>query len=698
MIIDAPRALPYLRRRVRTLGTIGAALVIVLVAGLALRAPIEGAMLTATLRGATGYHVELGGVRHLGSNLVIDDLRIGTRPGALVAEIPRVEVQSAAGRVTVALLHPRFALLPDRWQSGVARPIDDVLRRLHLERSVVDVSVEDGIATLAGGAVPAAAVRLVDVAGTARMTAGLLTYDLAANLADGAARYPIKGIAQVVDGALSAQWMAPVVPLLPLAGLADGASARVRAGVLRNLTLSYGDAPRAFRLDGRLEGARIDLDGHEISGLHGPIALTGDALGTPGIRGAFDGLPFDFAGETHDLDARWPWDGSSQLRALERLAGAIATTPKLQSMHLEALAPGLAYAEFAASSENGPVAVSALSIDANEPTLRFDTAIAEDHVVSGGERTSAMGTRTHAIAGVNGDYFDIGRTYQPQGMLIRSGELVRGPTDRYALVIDGGRHVSFAEYRLRGRAVTARATFPVTQLNNWPAGHVTVITPAFGKVLPPADGVTFVGLRAIEADAGTYVVDRVVKADAPIPVSFGLAFGKLIHGPLPRRGERVTLSYALDPPAAGAVAGIGGGPMLLKDGAWFEDPHAPAPDERDVRWPVIALGRQLDGALLLVAVDGRHPERSVGMTRPEFAALLQALGATDAMALDSGGSVTLVARAAGDAGVTVRNHPSDDSAERWVSDALFLYSSASAPTLFSPRIASTPQPEARPSP
>jgi hypothetical protein len=70
----------------------------------------------------------------------------------------------------------------------------------------------------------------------------------------------------------------------------------------------------------------------------------------------------------------------------------------------------------------------------------------------------------------------------------------------------------------------------------------------------------------------------------------------------------------------------------------------------------------------------------------------------DAMALDSGGSVTLVARAPGDANVTVRNHPSDDSLERWVSDALFIYSSAPPPTLVAPVAASTPIPEARPSP
>ena len=129
------------------------------------------------------------------------------------------------------------------------------------------------------------------------------------------------------------------------------------------------------------------------------------------------------------------------------------------------------------------------------------------------------------------------------------------------------------------------------------------------------------------------------------------------------------------------MAAVGSGPLLLKDAQWYEDAHAPAPDERDVPWPVIAVGTEADGTLLFAAVDGRHPERSVGMGRPAFAELLRRFGAVDAMALDSGGSVTMVSRAPGAKAVTVRNVPSDDSAERYVTDALFVYSSAPAGTI-----------------
>ena len=65
----------------------------------------------------------------------------------------------------------------------------------------------------------------------------------------------------------------------------------------------------------------------------------------------------------------------------------------------------------------------------------------------------------------------------------------------------------------------------------------------------------------------------------------------------------------------------------------------------------------------------------------------------DAMALDSGGSVTLVSRAPGNGKITVRNVPSDFSEERYVTDALFVYSSAPLGT-----IVTTPRPHVEPTP
>jgi len=70
--------------------------------------------------------------------------------------------------------------------------------------------------------------------------------------------------------------------------------------------------------------------------------------------------------------------------------------------------------------------------------------------------------------------------------------------------------------------------------------------------------------------------------------------------------------------------------------------------------------------LWLVVVDGRQPPYSNGMTLPELAGLLEALGADEAINLDGGGSSVMVVRG------RVRSRPSDKNGERPVVNALAL--------------------------
>ncbi len=92
-----------------------------------------------------------------------------------------------------------------------------------------------------------------------------------------------------------------------------------------------------------------------------------------------------------------------------------------------------------------------------------------------------------------------------------------------------------------------------------------------------------------------------------------------------------------------AVASIGGsatapqlGGLLVHDGQNLGKTARVDPDHRH---PRTAAGVNADGTrLYLVVIDGRQPERSVGMTLPELADLMIEVGADDAVALDGGGS------------------------------------------------------------
>jgi exopolysaccharide biosynthesis protein len=250
----------------------------------------------------------------------------------------------------------------------------------------------------------------------------------------------------------------------------------------------------------------------------------------------------------------------------------------------EFVAPGVTRGDYRLLTTSGPLHISVVAADLHEPTIRLDAVTAYDRLTSPGETISAMARRTGAVAGINADYFDIGQTNQPLGIVVRNGELIHPPNGRAAISVMRDGTVRF----------------------------------------------------------GTY---------------------------------RQNLDGTVDPPLDGVITALGGGPLLIADGRPIVDPNPPAPEETNLPFPVAGIATEADGTMLLIAVDGRLPDESIGLTRPELGALMLGLGARDGMETDSGGSATLVARILGEHNPRVLNTPSDGK-ERPVADGLFIYSTA----------------------
>jgi len=351
-------------------------------------------------------------------------------------------------------------------------------------------------------------------------------------------------------------------------------------------------------------------------------------------------------------------------------------------MEREAVAPGVARATYRMFTSAGPLVVSVVTVDPREPTVRFGTVLAHDSIVSKDETTSSMARRTGAVAGINGDYFDINASGAPLGIVVRNGVLERTPSARIALTVTNERNIVFAPYRFAGSATFGGVVVPITAVNEWPPQNgASLLTPAFGAIpTANASGVTLLDLgSSIILDGRPRYRITAATSAPPWPAAPGLrlAYGASAQaiGPVPGAGDDVTLQYLTDPPFRFAVAAVGGGPELLHGGMPVDDPASPNYAERDRRIPASAAARFPDGTLALVVVDGRHPATSIGVNRAELIALLRALGATDAMLFDSGGSATLAARVLGDADASVVNEPSD-GVERSVADGLFVYSDA----------------------
>ncbi|MDI1318715.1 MAG: phosphodiester glycosidase family protein [bacterium] len=128
---------------------------------------------------------------------------------------------------------------------------------------------------------------------------------------------------------------------------------------------------------------------------------------------------------------------------------------------------------------------------------------------------------------------------------------------------------------------------------------------------------------------------------------------------------RARIAYARDADLEGvlcAVAGIGPddkhkepGTLLVEAG---RNTGATARVGAKIRHPRTAVGVSADGrTLIILAIDGRQPAHSVGVTLPELADLMIDLSAHDALNLDGGGSTSFYLRRAD--GSLVTNQPSD---------------------------------------
>ncbi|MEU3355419.1 phosphodiester glycosidase family protein [Streptomyces sp. NPDC037389] len=139
---------------------------------------------------------------------------------------------------------------------------------------------------------------------------------------------------------------------------------------------------------------------------------------------------------------------------------------------------------------------------------------------------------------------------------------------------------------------------------------------------------------------------------------------------LDRNGRPLTAT------AGRAMDVASGGPQLLRDGRvdipadteGFNYPDDPGFFDyfSTHRHPRSLAGVTADGSLLFVAVDGRRPGYSAGLSFRESAEVMRSLGAVNALNFDGGGSTTMVV------GGRLINRPSDSTGPRLMANALII--------------------------
>ncbi len=384
------------------------------------------------------------------------------------------------------------------------------------------------------------------------------------------------------------------------------------------------------------------------------------------------------------------------------LAGVLAMSPRpaapfptivTDAATVVDVAPGIAYGDYEMRTNDGPLSIHVVAVDLHDPAVRIGTALAHERLVSQGETLSSMARRTGAVAGINGDYFDINQTNQPLNILVENSQLVRMPMQRWAIAFDKDDNPAFAQFDIAQTALLPQGTLPLKTMNDWPppGGGAVLITPRYGP-LRPVPNVTELALQPSDGTPpfATYRVSAIADNTLPQQAGYYLAIGPNAYDvvPLPALGDPVTISGTSVPTLNGIAWAIGGGPLLVKDGAWYADPSGPSKGEFATHMPASAVGVTRSGMLLLFEIDGRQPSLSIGVLQPQLASLMIAFGTVTGMQFDGGGSSTLVARMPGDDVAQVQNSPSDGT-ERRIADALLVYSDA--PYGPPARISSMPQ-------
>ncbi|MEU6276831.1 phosphodiester glycosidase family protein [Streptomyces populi] len=387
------------------------------------------------------------------------------------------------------------------------------------------------------------------------------------------------------------------------------------------------------------------------------------------------------------------------------LAGAALTgaAPASGAEDATRIAPGVTYTELDIPAAKGVAHAHVLNVDLRNPHVRVD--LLYPGKVASRAPVSQLADSRGAVAGVNGDFFDITETQHPGveatgatvGPAIASGHGLKAAVpdgQRFGPALPPGtstedvfgvgfdRRARLDGVALDGSVRSADGTWPLGGFNQYalPVGSVGAFTGDWGGASRVRATCGTDTDRAAPCSTETYEVTvrrgRVVStADAPGSGSIARGTTVLVGREAGARelrrlsvGERVGVRHRLVAKSSRVPYrfAVGGYPMMTGG--------VPLPGLDDRTSAVrTAVGFSDHGRRMqLLALDGA-PEFRSGLTVAEVTRAMKELGSEDAFSLDGGGSTTMVARRAGADAVSVLNHPSG-GAERPVPNGIGVFS------------------------
>ncbi len=371
--------------------------------------------------------------------------------------------------------------------------------------------------------------------------------------------------------------------------------------------------------------------------------------------------------------------------ALQAQKPALSSEAPTLAPTFQQIAPGVEYLQLIRRSAlkeegAGPWAINVLRIDPRIASLKFARAL--DQGV-GLETVSSLAARHGSIAATNAGYFRTTGVFRGEsvGTFVQAGKLLSEPNnDRVAVGLIGSKgafDLIFGHLKFEASIAIGAKTQFVNGFNRPLApDEIVIFTPEFHRTtLTTPDGVEVIVRRDKVVTVNDRSGSNQIPGDGFVITADGRAREWLLANI--RKGSTLKLTWKLTPAESHqakswsqALTITAGGPQLIKGGriSINSAQEKIAPAFVNDRHPRTAIAKLSSGQILLLTVDGRQPNVSVGMSLPGLAQLLLEFGATEAINLDGGGSTTMVVQN------KVVNKPSDQSGERPVSDAILIFS------------------------
>lgn len=298
-------------------------------------------------------------------------------------------------------------------------------------------------------------------------------------------------------------------------------------------------------------------------------------------------------------------------------------------------------------------------------------ALAAGSTTSRGQLTDAVAARQDAagvVAGVNGDFFNYD-TGNPSGVLMIDRALIAEPeASRSSLLIrqDGLLDAAVVALQGRWRAVDRTGelvfrdrTFQGINRSPQRSAEAILYTTGYGALTTPTGSSLWEARIRLDDPAavptpGVPLSGTVISTGAGgttigqghVVLTGVGSSGRTLSGDL-ALGRRIDITPGLvtmpdsAPLAPEVVSAVGGGPLLVRDGAAISKAgEGLSSSQTDTRTARTAVGQTAAGTLLLVTAEG-PVQGSPGVTAAEQADLMAGLGARVAVAMDAGGSAQM---------------------------------------------------------